>query len=62
MKALGFLWDKSTPDCFNARIITRNGKITAEEMRAIAEAAERFGNGEVAMTTRLTMEIQRRAL
>lgn len=58
VKALGFLWDKNTPDCFNARIITRNGKISADEMRAITEAAERFGNGQVAMTTRLTIEIQ----
>ncbi len=58
VKALGFLWDKNTPDCFNGRVITRNGKITAEEMRAITEAAERFGNGQWAMTSRLTIEIQ----
>ena len=58
VKALGFLLDKNTPDCFNGRVITRNGKITAEEMRAITEAAERFGNGQVAMTSRLTIEIQ----
>ncbi len=58
VKALGFLWDKNTPDCFNGRVITRNGKITAEEMRAITEAAERYGNGQVTMTSRLTLEIQ----
>ena len=58
VKALGFLWDKRTPDTFNGRVITRNGKITAEECRVVAEAAKRFGSGEVAMTTRLTMEIQ----
>ena len=58
VKGLGFLWDKNTPDCFNGRVITRNGKITADEMRAITEAAERFGNGQVAMTSRLTIEIQ----
>lgn len=58
VKALGFLWDKTTPDCFNGRVITRNGKITAEEMHTITEAAERFGNGQVAMTSRLTLEIQ----
>lgn len=58
VKGLGFLWDKRTPDCFNGRVITRNGKITADEMRAITEAAERFGSGEVAMTSRLTIEIQ----
>ncbi|MFR4430430.1 MAG: hypothetical protein ACLT4D_14215 [Blautia faecis] len=39
-------------------MITRNGKITAEEARTIAEAAELFGSGEVTMTSRMTMEIQ----
>lgn len=58
VKALGFLKDKRTPDKFNGRVITRNGKITADEARAIAEAAEKFGSGEVTMTSRLTMEIQ----
>ena len=58
VKALGFLWDKNTPDCFNGRVITRNGKITSEESAAIAEAAKRFGSGEITMTSRLTIEIQ----
>ena len=59
VKALGFLQDKNTKDCFNGRVITRNGKITAEETKAIVEAAERFGSGEIAMTSRLTIEIQK---
>lgn len=58
VKALGFLRDKTTLDKFNGRVITRNGKITADEARTIAEAAELFGSGEVTMTSRLTMEIQ----
>ena len=58
VKALGFLRDKNTPDCFNCRVITRNGKITARESAVISEAAEKYGNGEIAMTTRLTIEIQ----
>lgn len=58
VKALGFLKDKRTPDRFNGRVITRNGKITADEARTIAEAAEIYGSGEVTMTSRLTMEIQ----
>lgn len=58
VKGLGFLQDKRYPDVFNARVITRNGRITTDEHRAIAEAADRFGSGRVAMTTRLTMEIQ----
>ncbi len=58
IKGLGCLQDKRYPDVFNVRVITRNGKITAEEQKKIAEAAERFGSGEVTMTTRLTLEIQ----
>ncbi len=58
VKALGCLQDKRYPDVFNVRVITKNGKITAEEQRVIAEAADRFGSGEVTFTTRLTLEIQ----
>lgn len=58
VKALGFLWDKRTDDRFNCRVITRNGKVTAEESRVIAEAAALYGSGEITMTSRLTLEIQ----
>ncbi len=58
VKGLGCLQDKRQPDHFNVRVITRNGKITSAEQMAIAEAASRFGSGEVTMTTRLTLEIQ----
>ena len=58
VKGLGFLVDKRTGNTFNGRVITRNGKITSREMEAIAQAAERYGSGEVTMTARLTVEIQ----
>lgn len=58
VKGLGFLRDKTTADKFNGRVITRNGKITAAQGKIISEAAEKFGSGEIAMTTRLTIEIQ----
>ena len=58
VKGLGFLKDKRTEDRFNGRVITRNGKLTSRELAVIAEAAERFGSGEVTMTARLTAEIQ----
>ena len=58
VKGLGCLQDKRYEDVFTVRVITRNGKVTAEEQKKIAEAAERFGSGEVTMTTRLTLEIQ----
>ena len=58
VKGLGCLRDKRFDDVFNVRVITRNGKITTDEQRAIAEAADLFGSSEVAMTSRLTVEIQ----
>ena len=57
VKAQGFLNNKGT-DLFNARVITVNGKITAEQTKVLAEAAEKFGSGEVEFTTRLTVEIR----
>lgn len=57
VKAQGFLSNKGT-DNFSGRIITVNGKITAAQQRCIADAAERFGNGIVTFTTRLTIEVQ----
>ena len=59
VKAWGFLHDKNTADCFNGRVITRNGKITAEESAVIAEAAKRFGSGEITMTSRLIWKFKR---
>ena len=58
VKGLGCLKDKRYDDMFNIRVITRNGRITTDEYRAIADAAEKFGNGEITMTTRLSLEIQ----
>lgn len=58
VKALGCLQDKRYDDVFNVRVITRNGKITTEEQMKIAEAAKKYGSGEITMTTRLTLEIQ----
>lgn len=57
VKALGFLNNKGTDD-FSGRIITINGKLTAKEWAVIAEAAEKFGNGNITLTTRLTIEVQ----
>ena len=56
VKALGFLHNKGT-NLFNGRVITVNGKINAEQAKVIAEASEKFGNGNLAFTTRLTVEV-----
>lgn len=56
VKALGFLQHKGT-NKFNARVITRNGRITADECAAIAQAAKLYGDGYLMMTTRMTIEV-----
>ena len=56
LKGLGFLNNRGT-DEFSARVITVNGKVTAAQHRWMADAAEKFGNGRLAYTTRLSVEI-----
>lgn len=56
LKGQGFLNNRGT-DEFSARVITVNGKVTAAQHRCMADAAEKFGNGELAYTTRLSVEI-----
>ena len=56
VKGQGFLNNKGT-DCFNARILTTNGNVSTEQIRAIAEAADRFGCGRVQFTSRMTVEL-----
>ena len=58
VKGKGFLIDKTTGRHFNARVLTVNGRLSAEKMEAITEAARRFGNGMIALTVRLTVEVQ----
>lgn len=57
VKGLGCLQNKGT-DCFNVRVLTVNGKITSRQAKALAEAAEKFGSGELTFTTRMTVEVK----
>ncbi len=43
---------------FVARVLTVDGTLDGAEMDALREAAEKFGNGKIALTTRLQVEIQ----
>lgn len=56
LKGEGFLLNNDG-EHFNGRIITVNGVISAEQMAVVSEAARRFGDGHVAMTVRLTLEV-----
>lgn len=44
VKCLGCLRDKTTPDCFNCRVLTRNGEITSAESIAWISAAPAPGS------------------
>ena len=57
VKGMGFLNNRGT-DLFSARVLTVNGKVTAAQHRCMADAAEKFGNGNLLYTTRLSVEIQ----
>ena len=58
IKGLGCLKDKRYTDVFNVRVITRNGNVSSDEQRLVADAADKFGSGRVTLTTRMTFEIQ----
>ena len=58
VKGLGFLRDKTTADKFNCRVLTVNGRVNSDFLRAVAEASEKFGSGYAAFTSRMTVEIQ----
>ena len=56
VKGRGFLRNRDT-DCFSGRVVTIAGMFNPDELRAIAECAEKFGNGKVIFTSRLAAEI-----
>lgn len=57
VKGQGFLYNRGSDGLFSGRVITGNGVLTSEEMSWVCQAAERFGNGKVAFTNRLTVEL-----
>ena len=56
VKGRGFLRNRGT-DCFSGRVVSIAGVFTPQALRAIAECAERFGDGKVIVTSRLSAEI-----
>lgn len=56
VKAMGFLHNRGTEN-FSVRVITIMGAISAEQNRVISEVAEKYGNGKVTFTSRLTVEL-----
>lgn len=56
VKGRGFLLNRGTEN-FSGRIVTSAGLFTPDELRAIAECSDKFGNGKVIFTSRLAAEI-----
>ncbi len=56
VKGMGFLQHRGT-NKFNARVVTVNGRVSAQQMKVIQEAAEKFGDGYMMFTTRLSIEV-----
>ena len=57
LKGRGYIMTRDG-EHFIARLITVDGVLTSEQFTVAAEAAEKFGNGQLAMTSRLTIEVQ----
>lgn len=57
VKGRGFLRNRGT-DNFSGRLVSIGGLFTAKDLSAVAECAEKFGNGKVIFTSRLSAEIQ----
>ncbi len=55
-KKKGFLRNRGT-ECFSGRIVPAGSTFQAEDLKVIAQIAEKYGNGKTAATTRLTIEI-----
>ena len=56
VKALGFL-KNTTNEGFSMRVITKNGVLNAEQFKNLSEVAEKYGNGKLSFTSRMTVEI-----
>ena len=56
VKGEGFLSNRDGVH-FSGRILTENGVLTAQQVQNPSEAAQKFGDGTLAFTSRLTVEL-----
>lgn len=42
---------------FSCRVITENGALTSAQLKNVCEISEKYGNGNISLTTRLTLEV-----
>ena len=56
LKGRGFMRNRGT-DNFSGRVVSPGGVYSADDLKAIAQCAETYGNGKVTFTARLSAEI-----
>lgn len=56
VKGMGFLHNRGTGK-FSGRVITQNGMLDAKQLAVVTAAAHKYGNGTIAFTVRLTLEL-----
>ncbi|NPE29382.1 4Fe-4S binding protein [Methanococcoides sp. SA1] len=57
LKRGGFLRQKQKEDLFSMRLRVVGGQLTSDQLRALADASEKYGRGEVHITARQGLEI-----
>lgn len=57
LKLRGYIMNRDG-EHFAARVVTKNGVLTKKQIDILSDAAEKFGSGKIAMTTRMTVEVQ----
>lgn len=56
LKAAGILSNRDM-EHFSIRVITENGVLDAQKMAVLTQVARKYGNGSIAMTSRMTLEL-----
>jgi len=56
VKGRGFLLNRGT-ECFSGRVVSIGGVFSPDQLRALGDCAEKFGNGKVIFTARLSAEV-----
>ena len=55
-KGMGFVPNRDGKNT-SVRIVTKNGVLSSEQMRAACEIADTYGNGKVTITSRMGLEL-----
>lgn len=55
-KGMGFVPNRDGKNT-SVRIVTKNGVLSSEQMRAVCEIADTYGNGKVTITSRMGLEL-----